>query len=443
MKFTKARPRAGFAPEILKLETGCARTVSPGASQKAGIMNAVGFLAGSWMLSTGAAAEATELRLPPLDPVVSLGLERAEVLAEPLPPAAVEIGQETVPQRCWTVPDETPISHGGGAFQYVPPQQMREVCEPIPQRPALDIAYQAIDPDAAGKSRPAASWAYGAGDDPVDGRPENWNSDVTPRVSERHLEATRASAAAPSVTTTPQEPGAPVYGFGAELPLVTALRQIVPQDRHVAYRPGLPLGSTVSWQGGEGWRIVLHRTLSPLNLTFEERGRLIYVDQAGMKPRNRAPLNLASAPGTGGMETDRQDYWVDGRLQPARGDMQAGFATPVDLTPTLPRENRQLAQAPGEPVPQGREGVGRAWLVERGLTLREVLESWGAAAGWTIVWSSERDYFIEASAAFSGEFEQAAAELVRAFSTAEPPVIATFYRNRTVVIETQSDGDTE
>jgi hypothetical protein len=87
--------------------------------------------------------------------------------------------------------------------------------------------------------------------------------------------------AAPAVASTamPEPPagGEVINGFGNQVPLVMALREIVPASYQFAYATGLPLGTLVSWKGGRSWQAVLQDVLSPLGLTAMEKGSVIYI----------------------------------------------------------------------------------------------------------------------------------------------------------------------
>jgi hypothetical protein len=82
----------------------------------------------------------------------------------------------------------------------------------------------------------------------------------------------------------------------------------------------------------------------------------------------------------------------------------------------------------------------RSWVVANGQTLREVLQSWCDKEGWDLVWTTAREYPIEASAVFKGRFVDVASALVRNFGRATPIPYAKFYKgNRVLVIS--ADGE--
>ncbi len=80
------------------------------------------------------------------------------------------------------------------------------------------------------------------------------------------------------------------------------------------------------------------------------------------------------------------------------------------------------------------------WIVERGLTLRQVLEAWSSKATWSLSWMSDHEYVLQASAEFTGDFVAAATSLLASFEAAEPPVIGKFYTgNHVLVVSTSFD----
>ncbi len=82
----------------------------------------------------------------------------------------------------------------------------------------------------------------------------------------------------------------------------------------------------------------------------------------------------------------------------------------------------------------------RSWVVANGQTLREVLQSWCDKEGWDLVWTTPREYPIEASAVFKGRFVDVASALVRNFGRATPVPYAKFYKgNRVLVISTNEE----
>ena len=71
-------------------------------------------------------------------------------------------------------------------------------------------------------------------------------------------------------------------GFGSDLPLVTALRQIIPADYSYVLGKNVAVGETVSWSGGQEWPSVLDNTLSQLNLISTIKGNVVTISALQM-----------------------------------------------------------------------------------------------------------------------------------------------------------------
>ena len=93
-----------------------------------------------------------------------------------------------------------------------------------------------------------------------------------------------------------------------------------------------------------------------------------------------------------------------------------------------------------EESPVSNQDQIRSWVVANGQTLREVLQSWCDKEGWDLVWTTSREYPIEASAVFKGRFTDVASALIRNFGRATPVPYAKFYKgNRVIVVSTSEE----
>ena len=59
-----------------------------------------------------------------------------------------------------------------------------------------------------------------------------------------------------------------IEGFGNDMPLALALRQIVPAQYAFSFGKDVNPGATISWTGGQPWNSVLSAALAPLNVAF-------------------------------------------------------------------------------------------------------------------------------------------------------------------------------
>jgi hypothetical protein len=76
----------------------------------------------------------------------------------------------------------------------------------------------------------------------------------------------------------PAEPA--LSGFGDQVPLSFAVRQIVPPHFQVAYADAVQQDAPVDWKGGEPWRATLADAVRPLGLIVTVRGPKVTIAAA-------------------------------------------------------------------------------------------------------------------------------------------------------------------
>lgn len=98
------------------------------------------------------------------------------------------------------------------------------------------------------------------------------------------------------------------------------------------------------------------------------------------------------------------------------------------------------ADMPGGAMPTMHQG---RFAVMAESSLRNTLEGWSRASGWTLIWDKEADFRIRASAVFPGTFEEAVVSLVDSIHLDNPELSVVIYRgNRVVHVENRhSSGD--
>lgn len=87
-----------------------------------------------------------------------------------------------------------------------------------------------------------------------------------------------------------------ISGFGSDIPLILALRQIVPAHYGYHFDEGISQGQRVSWDGGRPWNEVLQETLGAVDLhAVIGEGRL-WIREGGKEPSAApAPVEKASS----------------------------------------------------------------------------------------------------------------------------------------------------
>jgi hypothetical protein len=100
-----------------------------------------------------------------------------------------------------------------------------------------------------------------------------------------------ASVAAPSVASTRSKPkpsvrtkrpasDPAVMGFGDQIPLSFAVRQIVPAKFQVVFGEEVDRDELVDWKGGRPWRSALSEAINPFGLTIHVHGLTVTIVEA-------------------------------------------------------------------------------------------------------------------------------------------------------------------
>jgi len=258
------------------------------------------------------------------------------------------------------------------------------------------------------------------------------------------------SPVATTITTTTMAPAPSGYGmyemaegFGRDLPLVMAIRQIVPAQYGFVFDQGIDTNTKVSWQGGQPWDIVLQNTLAASGLSAKINGNVVtiarsttQVASAGMLPGMGAP-NIG-VPGGPVVMTDVVQTTT----------VKEMTATPVAMTSAAPI------------VDMGGMGMGyvnaaaprtadllsnSTWSAPRNSSLRSILEQWSERVGVELYWASEYDYPIQSAVSLQGTFEEAVQTLLKGLSESKPRPMGRLHPNApngpaVLVIETRQNS---
>jgi len=182
-----------------------------------------------------------------------------------------------------------------------------------------------------------------------------------------------------------------VQGFATQIPLALALRQIMPVGYNFSIDQDVGMDTLVSYKGGKNWRDTIKDMLSAVNLQGREQGTSLIVSHS------------ASA-----------------------------FAEPEPAPALQPKQSLQPAYvAPSVRLDTPSYNVGNVdgWSAQRGDTLRKVLTDWCRRSSVELQWLAEYDYPLEASAHFSGGFEDAVRGLLAGFDGARPQPIGALHTN--------------
>lgn len=203
-------------------------------------------------------------------------------------------------------------------------------------------------------------------------------------------------------------------GFGKNLPLATALKQVIPQNYTYVMDDEVEIGGNVSWNGGKPWPQVLNEMLQPLGVIATVDGKIVRVinpnteevrvpqvlDTSVIPPRPESVVSTAPLP--------RQVNSVPQNIIHSRLKDNSVVLSSTEPEPGV--VERSI-------IPEVTEGQ---WMAQGNGSLKTVLESWSNLEGVDLFWSADYDYRLVGNVNISGNFEQAVEELLRGFSDATP-----------------------
>lgn len=250
--------------------------------------------------------------------------------------------------------------------------------QPVQLQPQSQQVPTALTPEIA-TSAPAKeiiTWNEGISKNPASGM-----APVTAPVTAPHQDSVASSL---------------VDGFGADIPLVLALRQIAPAQYAFQFQNKADAGVKISWEGnGRPWLDVLQESLRGHGLqAFVVDNRLL------IAPTAAAALPLSSI---------------------------AAEAQPVNV---LPAESDQIMQPQQDEKPLViLSRKIQNWEARPGTTLRDVLTDWGQQGRYEIDWKTAYDYPIQNAFHFEGTVDQAIDAILSLYAQDHPKPHGKLYPN--------------
>lgn len=218
------------------------------------------------------------------------------------------------------------------------------------------------------------------------------------------------------------------------IPFVVALRKIVPIDYDFSFETDADLGQVVSYEYKKDWTDTLSSMLAEMGLSHRIAADIIYISKSEVTQKVVT-------------EVDKVEEIVQevAPLAEVKEELSIDEIAMVAEMPEMVEEEVVVSGIIEDSSEDSSEEVleedNYIWKVRQGFTLQETMKSWGEQVGWTVIWDTDRDYDIQSEVSFSGSFVDASSDLINAFAEADPPVIGTFYKNNTLVIETTSNGE--
>ena len=248
-----------------------------------------------------------------------------------------------------------------------------------------------------------------------------------------------------------------VEGFGRQVPLVVALRQIAPPEYEFDFNTTVDMGVLVDWQGGSAWQSVMQQTLDTRNLSYTMDGNIVTIHSEGMAPqvkpvvgstqaqeysmpieeqlaenmvvRSSVADGLRQANGQSVSQTPQTDVIdvAEARAVPPMSEAESSAVNVAPATPVQVREPvRELPKIAFQ-RPQSQET--RSWYGAKDSSLRNVLQDWASKANVELYWDSEFDYPLKATVVVHGDFEEAVRQILEGFDQAQPRPLGRLHKN--------------
>ena len=251
------------------------------------------------------------------------------------------------------------------------------------------------------------------------------------------MDSEQAESPTPSESIQPISQMANAVGFGSDIPMALAMRQIVPPDYGFSFDPSVDQGMRITWSGGSPWDIVLNDALRPAGLEANVVGNTVRVqpalpeqpiltvqDDPVMEPLPVVPEAMVSeaSPPT---EEKVQEVYIRrnsnehdsiGRTSGSPGaerDKESGFWEWLGIEPSS--GDYVSAQSMKKELPVS----NRVWSARQGDSLKDVIRSWADSADVALVWTASQDYTVGTPLKIQGSFDEAVMDVLSEFDDAE------------------------
>lgn len=245
-------------------------------------------------------------------------------------------------------------------------------------------------------------------------------------------------------------------GFGSDIPLNLAAREIVPEGWTVDYGDGVKKDDTVSWSSTGDWKQALQNAVGKrgYSASFGTNSVVISKASSGATKPYSSDAKTSSAtsksrPKKPASSTKRATETAaaapvsEAPLQGGGGftirPYKAGKPIEDVKAPTKQPDENRLATK-GEKFEPYKPAASQ-FSVSTGQMLHPVLAEWASKSGWTVIWETEYDYRIEANASFNGSFVEAVTQIVTAMAEARPAITVDFYQGNNVAVVSNKSAD--
>jgi len=213
-------------------------------------------------------------------------------------------------------------------------------------------------------------------------------------------------------------------GFGNDLPLMTALKQIIPSHYTYKMDPNVSVNKKINWTGGDQWQVVLSDALRPSGLGYTLNNHLVEIHAVQLASPYPLPPVTSPAPVVETVaEKPKAEIFpiveeIAAQPQPLIQNVSTVPSPPQNILPVTSKKSVNIL--PQNPLQSPVMSDEQQWLARNGDSLKDVLENWANLADVGLFWSSDYDYPLQGDVNLTGDFETAAQTLLEGFQNAKP-----------------------
>jgi len=235
-------------------------------------------------------------------------------------------------------------------------------------------------------------------------------------------------------------------GFGQDIPLESAARQIIPEGWTVDFGEGVDKSAPVSWASAKDWKSALTAAVGKKGYAAQFGSSSVVIVKSGRFAS--APTAAYSSPKASATKKTKKvstSSVSSRRANAVEREVSGGGGFVIARYRKSSYQDQELAtKGEGWKPYAGKNAEGEpsdsVFTVKEGDDLRRVLVEWGDKTGWKVIWKSEFSYPIVASASFGGGFVEAATALVNAMDDVRPIITVDFYKGNQVVVVTNGSA---
>ncbi|WP_279140058.1 TcpQ domain-containing protein [Bilophila wadsworthia] len=277
-------------------------------------------------------------------------------------------------------------------------------------------------PSASAPQAPVLPTPVSAPEEPVPGTPvvqPETRSPAAPAVAQTALHEPTASAPQ-KVPTPPSSPKGSHASDGKKMPIITAVRTIIPVGWQYSIQGTELRQAQVPYPNNIPWRKALMdiATATDSSVTIDGNAKLV-----SFTPRAQPPVTTqvpVAAP------VSPESPVVTSALNDAAAQTKTDAAAPETSVADIPKIAATPVPATSPAVTIVAEPMLPEWLLTPG-SLHVQLEGWAGRASYQLVWNADTDLDMQSRASFRGNFVAAITQLFEGLHAAEFPLRATLY----------------